>query len=80
MLDLRGREVRYTETENGEPIQLEAGSTVTIDCAWASYKSKRKMLFTAFNDLPRLVKPRETLFIEDGKAILQVTEVLVDQV
>lgn len=71
MMDVRGREIRYSDIDQHDgPINLKAGQEITIDSNWPNKKSNERFLYSNFMELPRLVKIRDTFFLEDGKCVL----------
>ncbi len=71
MMDLRGREIRYSEINPQEgPIHMKAGNKIIIDVNWPNKRSNDRYLYTNFPELPRLVKLRDTFFVDDGKCVL----------
>lgn len=69
MMDLRGREVRISEVQDGE-ITLRGGQSIKINVNHPNDISNSETLNVDFRDLPKVVKPKDTLFVDDGKIIL----------
>ncbi len=72
--DLQGPKIRIEHFKNG-PIHLEEGSSFTIDSRLASNAGDEKAVGVTYKDLPRDVRPGDTLLIDDGRIVLQVSTV-----
>lgn len=80
MLEIRGREMRTTEVDSrvlqtGAPgIQLKANASVYINCDNPAQPSDAGVIHCNYKDLPRLVKPNDIIYLDDGKITLLVNE------
>ena len=77
MLEVRGREIRTSEVEDKfliAGITLKTNSQIYLDCANPQLKSNASVVRCSYKDLPRLVKPNDIIYIDDGKIILLVNE------
>lgn len=74
MLEIRGREIRTSATVDPQGINLKSNASVYLDCSKPLEKSDAKTLHCNYKELPRLVKPNDLLYLDDGKIILLVSE------
>jgi len=71
MLDTRGRQIRTSNAENGE-IYLRGGQQIFISGNNPFEVSTSEVINCNFKDLPKAVKPKDTIFIDDGKIVCMV--------
>jgi pyruvate kinase len=72
MADLPGPKIRLGQIEP-EPVQLTPGQLFTLttkECVGDAYRA-----YVSFNPLPRVVKAKDILFLNDGMIQLEVSEV-----
>ena len=74
MLELRGREVRTSDTEDPKGAYLRPGQELFIDCHSHMKLSNSETVYCNYKELPRVVKPNDIIYIDDGKIICLVTE------
>ena len=80
MLEVRGREVRTSMVDervlkSGAPgIHLKTNSTVYLNCEKPTLTSDAATIHCSYAELPRLVKPNDIIYLDDGKIILLVNE------
>jgi pyruvate kinase len=72
LADLPGPRIRLGELA-AEPLELKAGDLFTLTTA--EIRGDARRVSVSFEALPRVVKPRDTLFLNDGLIQLEVTEV-----
>ena len=70
MLDVRGREIRISKSEDPEGIDLRGGQRLFIAVNEFTENSNNHELKVNFSDLPRVLKPKDNLFLDDGKSVL----------
>lgn len=84
MIEVRGREIRTseidTETHKSGEVFMKAGSTVEIRSDAPTCCSTEYKLNVNYRDFPRLVKPNDMLYVDDGKIALLVVEVTMEAV
>ena len=68
MLDMRGREIRIGEVAGGK-VKLRGGQELVISVEDCTKLSDNKTVYCNFKQLPKCVKPKDTIFIDDGKII-----------
>ncbi|MCX7952063.1 MAG: pyruvate kinase, partial [Deltaproteobacteria bacterium] len=73
LLDLPGPKLRLAEIENGS-VFLETNSLVTLKAGMSL--GNKSVLFIKSLEKLDFVKPNDHIFIDDGKIVLQVQEVL----
>jgi pyruvate kinase len=78
MADLQGPKIRVGKFEGGK-INLEAGQKFILDAA-SSELGNQQRVGLDYKDLPRDVKPGDTLLLNDGLLKLTVNSVLGEQV
>lgn len=83
MLELKGRELRFT---NNDPqhmtkkekgtIELKSGSEIQIFTSSDDEFNlgNPQKLFCTYKDLPRIVKPNDIIYVDDGRIVLLVTD------
>mmetsp|Transcript_39255 Transcript_39255/g.28985 ORF Transcript_39255/g.28985 Transcript_39255/m.28985 type:complete len:236 (+) Transcript_39255:216-923(+) len=74
LLELRGREIRISESASPGGVVLNPGQQLFIDCSNPMEKSTTEVLHCSYRELPRAVKPNDIIYIDDGKIICLVTE------
>jgi pyruvate kinase len=67
--DLCGPKIRLSKMDN--PVELKKGKTITL----AVDTSRKADLYTDFKELPQLVKPNDTVLIDDGYIELKTLSV-----
>lgn len=77
LADLPGPRIRIGELA-AEPLDLKPGAPFTLTTA--DILGDARQVAVSFDRLPRVVKPRDTLFLNDGVIQLEVTEVSDTQV
>lgn len=55
-------------------ITLRAGASVQLACENPNLPSTPQILYCSYKELPRLVKPNDIIYVDDGKIILLVNE------
>lgn len=75
MMEVRGREIRTTETKNPEGEHLRSGQQLFIACDNLIMHSDDKKVFCNYRDLPKIVKPNDIIHIDDGKITCLVTDI-----
>ncbi len=73
LLDTKGAEIRTGLLEDGQPIELEAGQTLTLTCD--DIKGNRDRIHQNCQILPRHVNPGTEILIDDGLIALEVQAV-----
>ena len=80
MIEIRGREIRTSMIDDriiqsGQlGINLKVGHTVQLICDNAILPSDSKRIYCSYKELPRLVKPNDIIYLDDGKIILLVND------
>jgi pyruvate kinase len=74
MLEIRGREIRTTEVIDSEGVILRSGQQLFIGCDNAILPSDGTRLQVNFRDLPKIVKPNDIIYIDDGQIVCLVTD------
>lgn len=67
--DLCGPKIRLSKMEN--PVELKRGKTITL----AADHAQKAELYTDYEDLPQLVKPNDTILLDDGYIELKAIKV-----
>lgn len=71
MLDLRGREIRTSVVEdNLNGVQIRGGSEVVLRCNDSDSYSTSEVVQVDYPDFLSIVRPKETIYIDDGKVSL----------
>jgi pyruvate kinase len=80
MVEIRGREIRTTAVDErvlatgATGIHLKANASVYINCENPTLPSDAAVIHVSYKELPRLVKPNDLIYLDDGKIILLVNE------
>ncbi len=74
-MEVRGREIRTTDTKNPNGEMLRSGQQVFLACDNIIMQSDEKKVFCNYRDLPRIVKPNDIIHIDDGKITCLVTDI-----
>jgi len=78
MADLQGPKIRVGRFEGGK-TQLEPGQRFILDAAWTGLGNNERVGLD-YKELPRDVKPGDTLLLNDGLIVLTVERVVGDEV
>ncbi|WP_337877912.1 pyruvate kinase [Caldimonas sp.] len=78
MADLQGPKIRVGKFEGGKTL-LEAGQTFILDASWSELGNNERVGLD-YKELPRDVKPGDTLLLNDGLIVLNVERVVGDAV
>jgi pyruvate kinase len=70
LADLQGPKLRVGEMENGT-VELVAGNSIRISTV--KQVGTDKILYTNYREFPSDVKPGETVLLDDGKIVLDIT-------
>jgi pyruvate kinase len=73
MADLQGPKIRVGKFEGGK-IQLEQGQSFILDAGWTQLGNNERVGLD-YKELPRDVKPGDTLLLNDGLIVLTVDRV-----
>ena len=83
MVEVRGREIRTSQVDSrllkgkgSDPngVFIKVGTKVYLACDTPSIESDQEKFNVSYRDLPRLVKPNDIIYVDDGKIVLLVTE------
>ena len=74
MMEIRGREIRTSEVVDENGVALRPGQQLVIGCDNAVITSDSKRVQCNYRDLPKLVKPNDIIYIDDGKIVCLVTD------
>ena len=79
MIEIRGREIRTSEVDDeigkaAGGIMLKMGQTVELRVDSPTCYTTDLKVHVNFRELPRLVKPNDLLYIDDGKLVLLVID------
>lgn len=87
MLEVRGREIRTTEVDDKSKtyqppfaenrkggIMLRSGQQLFIGCDNTFLKSTSERLYCNYRDLPKIVKPNDVVYLDDGRIVCLVTD------
>ena len=74
LMEVRGREIRTTQVNDEGGVVLRSGQELTIGCDNAIIPSDNKRIQCNYRDLPKLVKPNDIIYIDDGKIVCLVTD------
>ena len=86
MIEIRGREIRTSEVDEeiskqtGGGIPLKLGQTVELRVDSPTCYTTDHKIHVNFRDLPRLVKPNDLLYLDDGKIVLLVVDCSMEAV
>ena len=78
MADLQGPKIRVGKFEGGK-VQLEAGQPFILDAALAGPGNQERVGLD-YKQLPRDVKPGDTLLLNDGLIVLTVDRIVGEEV
>lgn len=70
LVDLSGPKIRTRQLEGGEPVELEAGASLTITTR--DLKGNSQVVATNYADLPTVVKQGDRILLDDGLIELRV--------
>ena len=71
--DLSGPKIRTGRLRGGQPLPLAAGDTLTIEVG--DFEGEPGRVSTTYADLPRAVRPGDSLLLDDGRIQLRVEAV-----
>ena len=71
--DLSGPKIRTGRLRGGQPLPLAAGDTLTIEVG--DFEGEPGRVSTTYADLPRAVRPGDSLLLDDGRIQLRVQAV-----
>ncbi len=74
LIDLQGPKIRIEAFRDGS-VELVEGAEFTLDCSLAPDDGTSERVGVAYKDLPRDVKPGDTLVLADGEIALAVLAV-----
>ena len=82
MIELRGREIRTSEIDKevGETLNLKSGQTVELRVDSPTCYTTDQRIHVNYRELPRLVKPNDLLYVDDGKIVLLVIDCSMEAV
>jgi pyruvate kinase len=86
MIEIRGREIRTSEIDDeiakspAGGIILKMGQTVELRVDSPTCYTTDMKIHVNFRDLPRLVKPNDLLYIDDGKIVFLVIDCSMEAV
>ena len=75
--DLSGPKIRTGTLRGPGPLQLKVGDSLTI--AVGDFPGGAGRISTTFADLPKVVRPGDSLLLDDGRIQLRVVEVSEDE-
>ena len=80
-LDTKGPEIRTGLLAGGDDVVIEAGSEVVLSCDKADFdQGTAAKLFVDYPELPKVLKPGMSVFVDDGLLNLEVTACGADSV
>ncbi|MBE9568518.1 MAG: pyruvate kinase [Proteobacteria bacterium] len=79
LADLQGPKIRTHKFKDGV-VQLIKGETFILDAALGKNEGTQERVGLAYKDLPKDVKPGDTLLLDDGRVELEVSEVAGEEV
>jgi pyruvate kinase len=85
MIEIRGREIRTSEVDpeavkaNGG-LLLKMGQTVEVRVDSPTCYTTDMKVHVNYRELPRLVKPNDLMYIDDGKLVLLVIDCSMEAV
>lgn len=79
LVDLQGPKIRIGRFKN-KKVFLSEGQTFTLDTALDENAGDEKIVSLAYENLPRDVRPGDTLLLDDGRLVFKVTGVQATQV
>ncbi len=71
--DLQGPKIRTGALEDGKPVELRSGASVTITSR--PVRGNQRVIATSFAELPRAVRPGHRILLSDGNIELRVERV-----
>lgn len=87
MVEIVGREIRTSQLDSRllkvkgcdprntrESIFIKIGSKVYLACDTPTIDTDTEKFNVSYRDLPRLVKPNDIIYVDDGKIVLIVQE------
>lgn len=85
MIEIRGREIRTSEidqevTKGAAGIVLKMGQTVELRVDSPTCYTTDMKIHVNYRELPRLVKPNDLLYIDDGKLVFLVIDCSMEAV
>ena len=80
-LDTKGPEIRTGLLAGGDDVVIEAGSEVVLSCDKADFdRGTAARLFVDYPELPKVLQPGMSVFVDDGLLNLEVTACGADTV
>jgi pyruvate kinase len=74
LIDLQGPKIRIGRFVN-KKIRLEEGQAFILDAAWPEENGNEDIVSIGYENLPQDVKPDDTLLLDDGRIVLNVTKI-----
>ena len=79
LVDLQGPKIRIGRFKN-QKIQLEEGQSFILDTELNSDAGTEEIVSLDYKELPRDVRPGDTLLLDDGRIVMQVAKVEVNRI
>jgi pyruvate kinase len=79
LVDLQGPKIRIARFKN-KKIQLEEGQSFILDTELGDNEGTEEAVSLDYKDLPRDVRPGDTLLLDDGRIVMQVQKIEVNRI
>ncbi|MES2218650.1 MAG: pyruvate kinase [Pseudomonadota bacterium] len=79
LIDLQGPKIRVGRFKNKE-VQLEEGQSFILDTDLANDAGTEEIVSLDYKDLPKDVRPGDTLLLDDGRLVMQVLKVELNRI
>lgn len=80
MLDVRGRDIRTSNVKDDKPLEFVLGDTCKIRGDDFSVLSTSNILQINCPELPKMMRPQDLIYFNDGQLSAQVTDVEIDEI
>jgi len=75
LMDLQGPKIRIASFKDGMKIELNNGDSFALDADQDNLLGDQESVGIAYKTLPQEVKPGNVLILDDGKIVLEVTDI-----
>ncbi len=80
LMDLQGPKIRIASFKDGIKIELNDGDNFALDADQDHLLGNQESVGIAYKTLPQEVKPGNILILDDGKIVLEVTDIVGNRI
>jgi pyruvate kinase len=79
LIDLQGPKIRVGRFKN-QKVQLQEGQNFILDTEYANDEGTEEIVSLDYKSLPKDVRPGDTLLLDDGRIVMQVVKIELNQI